>query len=396
MVPPAANWQQEVFWNGVTKDLFPQLLVTLKLVGTALVAGLALGSAAGWLMSRLAPGWARRGVFGATTALICLPDLLIATALDLGLIFAFQARGVFLTANDLRVYQSFIAPALGLTLLVVPTGMIISGSLVVEYMTEVNGLGRALMVSLSPFYLGYRSSYAAILILLPLLLVSALAAAASEAGLRWLDPRMAEGQHAAEQRNVRGFHPKEAAMALARLPRDVWVAPRDLGVWAATRPAAAAEWCRGIRARLRGTGRALRQPMLLAGTLLVLGLVLVALFPGHIAQYPPNQVFRAYQDAAGVVHAPPFLPGPDHWLGTYPLGHDLASRLIYGTRYALLFAALAVPARWHCRGCLAWLHPYGNRLWRCSPRPLSKALWRWAPAPAVSWCAMFCHRWGRG
>jgi peptide/nickel transport system permease protein len=59
-----------------------------------------------------------------------------------------------------------------------------------------------------------------------------------------------------------------------------------------------------------------------------------------------NQTFKAFQDANGKIWAPPFGPGnANHLLGTDPIGRDVYSQLIYGTRYALLLAGLVVPAR---------------------------------------------------
>jgi ABC-type dipeptide/oligopeptide/nickel transport system permease component len=115
LIPKAANRAQELFWNGVAQNLLPQFLVTLKLVSTAFHIGVGLGVTVGWLLSRLAPRWARRAAFGLTTLLNRLPDLLIATALDLGLILTFRAMGVFITAADVRFYKSYIAPALALS-----------------------------------------------------------------------------------------------------------------------------------------------------------------------------------------------------------------------------------------------------------------------------------------
>ncbi|HWI52822.1 MAG TPA: ABC transporter permease, partial [Symbiobacteriaceae bacterium] len=88
-----------------------------------------------------------------------------------------------------------------------------------------------------------------------------------------------------------------------------------------------------------------KDPVLLAGTLMVLGLVTVALFADKIAPYPPNKSFMAFQDASGHIWVPGGGPDAFHLLGTDGIGRDILSQLIYGTRFALLMAALVVPAR---------------------------------------------------
>lgn len=398
LMPDVQTRQAQLFWDEVMKGLLPHLLVTLKLVGTALVLGTVLGIALGWLMSRLAPGWVRRTAFGVVTVLNCIPDLLIAVAMDLGLILALRALGLYWTSDALGIYQKFLGPALALTVLVVPyiarvtaaaledvsgqlfirtamakglprgqvlikhmgknvairiwtalpvvAGMLISGTMVVEYFTEQPGIGRSLMQVVAPGAMqGYRDPFAGVILLAPLLVVFTLVAAVSEGGLHWLDPRIKDRAQETGLRQGRRMTWKDAGRALLRTPRTFWETLQGILAWLAVMPASAVAWVRATPSRAKETGRALKDPVLLLGVLLVLGLVVVGLFAHKFAPYDPNKVFTAYQDKNGHIWAPPFLPSPDHLLGTDSMGRDVWSRLLFGTRYALLFAAMAVPAR---------------------------------------------------
>ncbi|ODT79001.1 MAG: dipeptide ABC transporter permease DppC [Pelagibacterium sp. SCN 64-44] len=69
------------------------------------------------------------------------------------------------------------------------------------------------------------------------------------------------------------------------------------------------------------------------GLVVFCALTLVAIFAPLIAPFSPNEQFR---DA--VLLPPPWQPGgrADFLLGTDPIGRDLLSRLIHGTRYSLM------------------------------------------------------------
>ncbi len=72
--------------------------------------------------------------------------------------------------------------------------------------------------------------------------------------------------------------------------------------------------------------RYLRQPMAVAGLLLLALLVCVALFAPQISPSPPK-----------TGNADPLLgPSAGHWFGTDDLGRDTFSNVVYGTRAALL------------------------------------------------------------
>jgi peptide/nickel transport system permease protein len=394
MIELARN--RERFWQDLVRSWQPELLVTLKLVGSALVAGLVLGMLIGWLMSSLAPRWAQRPAWGLTTLLSCLPDMLIATLLDLGLVLLGMALGKRLVSADMMIYQQVIAPVLALALLITPyvarvtaaaiqeiggqlyvrtavakgvhstqvvvkhmgkpvliqvwtalpvvIPMLISGTAIVEYIMELRGLGRALLLLLSPTgarFLPFRDPYAGALLLFPLLLLFLVLASLSELGLHKLDPRVGARTGGGEKRAWRGqprFTLREWAQGLVRAPGAIGRTLLDCAGYLA-------QAVRALPGNLVRAIKALRDPVLLLGVLLVCALVAVAILAPRLAPYSADQVFKAYQDKSGHVFAPPFSPMATHLLGTDQLGRDVFSRLLYGTRYAMVFAALAAPAR---------------------------------------------------
>lgn len=87
------------------------------------------------------------------------------------------------------------------------------------------------------------------------------------------------------------------------------------------------------RRRLRLLGkRFLRRPMAVAGLVVVLGFVVVAIFAPLLAPYPVG-----YTDFNAVLaHS-----SSKHLLGTDDLGHDVLSRLIFGTRASMQVGVLA-------------------------------------------------------
>jgi peptide/nickel transport system permease protein len=73
--------------------------------------------------------------------------------------------------------------------------------------------------------------------------------------------------------------------------------------------------------------RFLRRPLAVAGFVVALAFILVAIFAPWIAPYPPDATdFNA-------TLAPPFTPG--HILGTDELGRDVLSRIIWGSRASI-------------------------------------------------------------
>ena len=69
------------------------------------------------------------------------------------------------------------------------------------------------------------------------------------------------------------------------------------------------------------------------GFVVILILVLTAIFAPYLSPYPPNQ-----QDLAASTQN----PSQSHWLGTDALGRDQFSRIIFGSRIAILVGVVAV------------------------------------------------------
>jgi peptide/nickel transport system permease protein len=69
----------------------------------------------------------------------------------------------------------------------------------------------------------------------------------------------------------------------------------------------------------------------LAGALLLLFFVVLALFPGQIAPYDPTSM----------TFAPGLGPSAAHWLGTTSQGQDVLSQLVWGARQTLVIAFAA-------------------------------------------------------
>jgi peptide/nickel transport system permease protein len=106
---------------------------------------------------------------------------------------------------------------------------------------------------------------------------------------------------------------------------------------------AAAEPVAGVpapRARRRVGGRPLRRfarnPLSVAGGLVVLVLLLAAAVPGGLAPFP--------EDAGPSVHFDRTFqpPGPVHWFGTDEVGRDVFSRAVFGARVSLTLAVVVL------------------------------------------------------
>ncbi|MBA3948248.1 MAG: ABC transporter permease [Herpetosiphonaceae bacterium] len=91
------------------------------------------------------------------------------------------------------------------------------------------------------------------------------------------------------------------------------------------------------------TGRPRNVPLVI-GTTLVGLLVLCAVAAPLLAPHPPNQLVYRLKD--GLIMASPYPPGtPGLWLGTDMIYHDMVSRLLYASRYTLLFCGVAAMVR---------------------------------------------------
>src|SRR5437870_5131504 len=85
------------------------------------------------------------------------------------------------------------------------------------------------------------------------------------------------------------------------------------------------------RHRLGLLPRLVATPGGLAGTVLVLAVVVVSLLAPLLAPYPIDELVGRRQE----------LPSPAHWLGTDEVGRDVLSRLIWGARPSLLIGIAA-------------------------------------------------------
>lgn len=79
-----------------------------------------------------------------------------------------------------------------------------------------------------------------------------------------------------------------------------------------------------------------RNRLSIVGTVIVLGVIVVAIFAPWLAPYP--------EDAGPSVDFGRVLlpPSPDHWFGTDEVGRDIFSRTLFGTRLALLYAGVVL------------------------------------------------------
>ncbi|WP_147475947.1 ABC transporter permease, partial [Pseudomonas syringae] len=75
----------------------------------------------------------------------------------------------------------------------------------------------------------------------------------------------------------------------------------------------------------------LRNPMTLAGLIVIVTLLIVALFAPWIATHDPLA-----QDLSAALR----MPGEQHWFGTDEYGRDVFSRLVYGSRITLYIVML--------------------------------------------------------
>ncbi|AVB20019.1 dipeptide ABC transporter, permease protein DppC [Pseudomonas syringae pv. theae ICMP 3923] len=75
----------------------------------------------------------------------------------------------------------------------------------------------------------------------------------------------------------------------------------------------------------------LRNPMTLAGLIVIVTLLIVALFAPWIATHDPLA-----QDLSAALR----MPGAQHWFGTDEYGRDVFSRLVYGSRITLYIVML--------------------------------------------------------
>jgi peptide/nickel transport system permease protein len=96
-----------------------------------------------------------------------------------------------------------------------------------------------------------------------------------------------------------------------------------------------------------------RRKLVLAGALILTGVVLLALFAPWITPYDPMalKILDRLQS-----------PRAAHWFGTDELGRDVFSRVIFGARYSLLIGALVVLVSMLCGVLLGLAAGFFRRL----------------------------------
>jgi peptide/nickel transport system permease protein len=93
----------------------------------------------------------------------------------------------------------------------------------------------------------------------------------------------------------------------------------------------------------------LGRPLVVFGMVIMVIYILVAIFAPFIAPYPPNEINLALALNS---------PSSSHWLGTDPIGRDTLSRIIFGTRIALLIGLVVVALAAVVGGTLGTLAGY--------------------------------------
>jgi ABC-type dipeptide/oligopeptide/nickel transport system permease subunit len=115
--------------------------------------------------------------------------------------------------------------------------------------------------------------------------------------------------------------------------------------------------------RLRATALRVNAPLLIGG-LMVMALVICALAAPLLAPFDP--IAPVVRFVAGKIVPAPYPPGTQGMiLGSDTLRRDLLSRLIYGSRYTLLFCGVAALVRVAIGGLLGMLagwYPRASRL----------------------------------
>ena len=99
-----------------------------------------------------------------------------------------------------------------------------------------------------------------------------------------------------------------------------------------------------VKTRQRSVAAALRNPPLLVGSVLVLGLVMVIAFGPQLSPNNPAHT-QGLIHVDGEFTAPPFAPNETYPWGTDALGRGLMSLVLSGARQTLMLATLAVAAR---------------------------------------------------
>lgn len=110
----------------------------------------------------------------------------------------------------------------------------------------------------------------------------------------------------------------------------------------------------GYRAGPRLAGDLLRHRQGAVGTVLLLGLVLMAFLAPLLSPFDPQHV-----DVEKILSP----PSATHWLGTDELGRDIASRIIFGARVTLQVVAGSVVLSLIAGAILGFIAAYLGRFW---------------------------------
>lgn len=112
------------------------------------------------------------------------------------------------------------------------------------------------------------------------------------------------------------------------------------------------------------SARLMRNPRVVAGTLILLVLVIAAVFAPWLSPMDPLEQDLLSPLAAPNLSADPTEPGASaHWLGTDSLGRDIVSRMIWGARTALIVAVAAAVAAGALGTALGALAGYFGGRW---------------------------------
>lgn len=357
------------------KDLPAETGVTLLLILGSLVLSLVLGVLLGYLSTNLhASRVLQKGASGLTLFLSSLPDILVLLTVQLGLLFYNEWTGAQIPISgrpfSLLTWRHFIAPLTALALIPLPYwsklvasalreaasqlyvrtakakglppvsvvwghigrnalpyvwsslpvmfGLILSATPMAEHLLSMPGLGAQLVRA--------RAGYRALFYLTPMLVLMSASFAVTTVATRWVNP--VEGTDSeATPTAPRGMGWSGLSGAL-----------REFGAWLRDGLKAVPFWPRRILAALGSNGP------LLTGTLIVTGLVAVAIFAHKLAPYSWTRV-EITRFVPGDVLVPPFRPNPHNWLGSDGWGRDILSLLIWGCRYTVIFAMVVVPMR---------------------------------------------------
>ena len=435
--------QRENLWALLARDLPPTLII----VGSTLLIALVVGSGFGLLLSRFGTrrrGSQNAGMFANILAL-SLPEMLVTMAL-IFLVFRLSRwlglKGVHVFYSLEAGWTNYLIPITALCLVPIAyiarltavsldsvreelymrtamakglspggvrrhawrnafvqvwsglpalAGMVISGDVIVEWISGVPGIGRDIGQTLRPqpnlvavtnlgtpqdaTYINFtRLATLCIVMLLLYLVIDTVLDGVHrrldprlrrvEASLPWYTqfwelllnlPRNMVATAAAVFWAVGSIF--RAPAALLRAWQDSRDARAAMAAAAGTRP----PWWQGLAAAFRGNG-----PLAL-GTGILLALVLLGILAPLLVARNPYTTLEMLK-LNGQYTLPPFPPSPEFPLGSDELGRDVLARLLYGARYTLLLGLIVLAMRYAV--ALPWglLAGWRGGIWEWSVR----------------------------